>query len=232
MSVRSHETRKRKPMKVEKNKIKDYLFLVLAVLAIVTVSCRSKHAVLEGEPSATAFEPWTSVYASVNVDVDRPMSLGASGRTTMVKEEYVHVSMRFLGMEVAVLYLDTDSVYFVDKFHKYLFAEPLSTVLGARYQNLTLGDVQNMILGREKVPDAEGVEVKATDYVETVAGAVASNLSIKAERPQFDIDATLNWKPATATWNDTSRKVSFKVPSNYTRITIDNLMRMLKSMSF
>ncbi|MDE7125326.1 MAG: DUF4292 domain-containing protein, partial [Muribaculaceae bacterium] len=74
-----------------------------------------------------------------------------------------YISLRMLGMEVAYVYADTDSLYAVDKFHRRYFSADISS-LSSRY-GMTLGNLQNFMLGRiftfteggNAIPDARNV---------------------------------------------------------------------------
>lgn len=219
----------------------------VAILAVVSMSCgasQSGAGAISGKlqsytpqnGAANKQSPtvqWTNVYASVNLNISRPMSLGCSGKLTMQYGEYVHVSMRFLGMEVAAFYADNETVYFVDKYHRYLFAEPLANLLGDAYGYLTLKDIQQIILGQTLLESDDTVTILPSRYVDTADGlAVASQINITATPPQGTIEASMSWNPNSATWNDPNRKASFKVPDNYTRLGADDLLQILRSMSF
>lgn len=210
------------------------LFLILLLTAAAT-SCHSNKNVLSNQAAsagARQADSWTNVYANVNVSMSQPMSMSFNARVTMERDKYIYLSMRVLGMEAVAIYIDTDSAYFIDKYHKYLFAEPLSVILGQRFNYLTLSDIQQILLGRKVLTDIDPVSIETSDYVETPAGEVASLVSVFAPTEQGTIRAQMAWKPAQATWNDPSRSYSLKIPAGYSRITPDNLRTMLKSMSF
>lgn len=173
---------------------------------------------------------WTNLYTSANINIDAPMALGCSGRLTMEKGRYIHLSMRFIGMEVAVVYIDNEKVYFVDKYHKYIFAEPLSDLLGERYKGLSLSDIQDMVLGTAEIPDNGMARIEPSGYVGCSVGLVASRLSLNADLPQGKFSGSMSWNPVSATWNDKDRKVDFKAPDNYTRITLESLMQAFGNM--
>lgn len=109
-----------------------------------------------GEPHArfaamtAAYGLWQDVQMPVRATIRSPFSISASGRLTMVQGKLIHISVRLLGMEVAVMQVTPDSVFVVDKFHRYLIAEPTEK-LTAR-TGLTVGDMQNALLGRAFLP--------------------------------------------------------------------------------
>lgn len=136
-----------------------------AVLA-TSYSCSSKKTA--GAPSqaapakrnpmvqtlAATYTPWTSVYAPVNVRLERPASFSFSARATMVYGKYVHLSLRVLGMEAGVVYVDNDSAYIIDKLHKKAVAAPMTEL--TRRTSITLADIQGILLGQAVYP-GEGI---------------------------------------------------------------------------
>lgn len=224
---------------------KTYLLPAVALLSalMALTGCRSNKNSIAGQqyngpqPSAQqkaqpSAQEWTNVYSSVNLDLIKPVSIGCGGKMTMERDKYIHLSLRIFGMEVAAVYIDNEQACFVNKYNKYVYAEPLKTVLSAEYSHLTLSDIQNIILGRMTLPDTGKAIVTPSKFVDTPAGQVASLITIFAPTPQATIEAAADWKPASASWNDPSRSVSFKIPDNYKRITSDNLRSILKNLSF
>lgn len=207
-----------------------YLSAMLCVL-LALPACHSQKKSVAAQSYDTT-EEWSTLYAPVNVQIDKPMSMSFGGRVTMANGAYIHVSMRFIGMEVAAVYLDTDSAFFVDKYHKAVFAEPLATLLGSRYSHLGISDIQNILLGRATVPASDHASITPADFVETPVGQIASTLHIEASAKQGTLDATVDWKPATAKWNEPDRSVSFKMPANYRRISLESLRQMLGNLKF
>lgn len=210
---------------------KSVITVLAAVVAMVLVTaCRTStktHTQPAPVGQTVGESDWQNVYANVNVYASKPMSMNFSGRLTMERDRYIHLSMRFIGMEVAVLYMNVDSVYFVDKYHKYFYAEPLPVLLGSKYDYLTLGDLQRIYMGLEKLPDTDKFSIKQSDFQETPAGTVALSTEIFAETPQATLDGAIEWKKSGIRWNEPDRTVSFKVPANCRRITNDNLKNFL-----
>lgn len=208
------------------------ILLISFLSTVILTSCGSKTQVAQQQYVTPQPEhSWTTLYASVDLNMSRPMSMNFSTRATMENGKYIHLSMRFIGMEVAAMYMDNDSVFFVDKYHKYMFAEPLQTVLGQQYKHLTISDIQQLFLGQQTLPANDRIDLTPTDFVETQFGQIASLIKIDAHTPQGTILGSAKWKPTSAKWDETNRKADFKVPSGYKRIRPENLESMLKSMS-
>lgn len=213
--------------------MRKFLIFTLTLLTLAAMnSCRSSRTL----PTATnspdsEVADWQIVNSPISVSLSKPMDMSFNGRLTMEKDRNIHLSMRVFGMEVALMYIDTDSLYFIDKYHKYMFAEPLTSVLGSRYNHLGVGDIQKLLLGQTKIPTNDLVAVTTDQFVVTPAGPVASLLSIVAETPQDVLEGSWSWKPENAKWNDESKKVTFKLPDNYRRITMENVESMFKSLN-
>lgn len=203
----------------------------IAFLALILVSCRSKKAATSESYTSQPSE-WTTLYAPIDLNLHNPSKMSMSTRATMRNGEYIHLSMRFLGMEMATLYLNNDSIFFVDKYHKYLFAEPLADVLGQNYSTMTIGEIQNLFLGRTQITDNPNGQITPSNFVKTPVGLIASDLQVILDTDQGHIEGNVEWNPATAKWNEPNRSVSFKTPANYQRITQESLKSVIKSMSF
>ena len=99
---------------------------------------------------AASCAPWQSVQIPVRASLRSPVSVSASGRLTMVRDSLVHLSLRMLGIELAVVCVDKDSVRVFDKFHRYYIAEGTAALTGST--GITLADVQSLLLGRAFLP--------------------------------------------------------------------------------
>lgn len=99
---------------------------------------------------ASTYTQWQTLYAPVSVRCSRPFSISLSGRATMQRDSFIYLSMRMIGFEVAVLYVDTDSAVAIDKYHKIVASVPLSDITART--GLTLGDIQDVLLGRAFYP--------------------------------------------------------------------------------
>lgn len=118
----------------------------------------------------SAYGLWHDVRLPMRATLRSPMSLSASGTLTMVSGELIHASMRVLGIEVAVLRATPDSIYLIDKFHRYLVAESMKAVTART--GLTLPDMQSLLLGRACIPgDGAATPAAASQLRITADGA-------------------------------------------------------------
>lgn len=95
---------------------------------------------------AEGYGDWSDVSMPVKVNLLEPKYMSVSGKAVMVRGKEIYISLRVLGFEAGGIYVDRDSVYIYEKLHKVMLAEPMSRV--SRATGLTLGDIQDAILGR------------------------------------------------------------------------------------
>lgn len=89
---------------------------------------------------------WQAVSMPVKLSLLAPVNGSLSGRATLIRDKQIYISLRMLGIEVAYLYADSDSIYAVDKFHRYYFADETKS-LSLRY-GVTLANIQDLLTGR------------------------------------------------------------------------------------
>lgn len=153
------------------NKIlKNFTHIIIFILAFAAVGACSSHKaartsddtsskiskrvraknIPEVAALASTYTGWETFYAPFTLRCSQPISLSVSGRATMVRDQYIYMSMRMIGFEVAAFYVDSDSAYFADKYHKTLVVEPLAAVTART--GLTVGDLQDILMGRAFYP--------------------------------------------------------------------------------
>lgn len=99
---------------------------------------------------AASYTPWTTMSAPLKIEISHPVRFSASGKAEMVKGQCVSMVFRKIGIKVAELYVDRDSVMFVVKPLKIAYTESF-----ARFSNrtgLTMDDLQSALLGQAFVP--------------------------------------------------------------------------------
>ena len=223
-------------MKSINNKYSRLLLALTLVMAWAMSSCRSSRVATE-TPATESLE-WHDVYMPVKLNLKSPSSMSMSGRATMVRDSVINLSMRVLGFEVAVANITNDSVWLVDKYHKYMFAEPLSAITGT--YRMSVGDIQDMLLRRAALDDEiifdnarsdSPVSVKFSDPVTSGDNQYYSDINLSAKLSNIDVAATLEWSLSSAKWNE-NRQVNFAAPtSGYTVISAASVAKMLKSLS-
>lgn len=140
--------------------------LTTAIIAMAIAGCSShKHNATGGSataPTATpeistvadsyiysltsTYSDWDYLALPIDVELQSPQHIKLGGRMYMERDKSIYLSMRFLGMEVATLYLTNDTIYATEKIHKYYIAESVDQLLSGC--DLTIGDLQNLLLGR------------------------------------------------------------------------------------
>lgn len=91
-------------------------------------------------------QTWDQLQVPVKITLVKPQRFSISGRLYMIRGERIYASMRFMGIEVATLDVQPDSIHFYDKFHRKYVAESIASLMGSA--NVTIGDLQDLLLGR------------------------------------------------------------------------------------
>ncbi|MDE6287321.1 MAG: DUF4292 domain-containing protein [Muribaculaceae bacterium] len=146
------------------------LAAVILLAAVIAAGCSSQRKAATTTPAQTATggspvmrlaaayasgENWTDFYAPFSLKVSSPMGMSVSGRATMVRDSSILLSLRMLGIEMAQLYIDNDSARFVDKYHRCYCSVPTPSLTAIA--GITLGNLQDLMLGRAFIPGRDGV---------------------------------------------------------------------------
>lgn len=106
---------------------------------------------------------WQRVKVDVNVALTAPSNLSVSGRLTMERGKSIGLSMRMLGMEVAALYVTTDSITLVDRWHRRYLKEDYKRFLAGL--PMDIDNVQDIFMGRLfKAGQSEVAASSASDF--------------------------------------------------------------------
>lgn len=201
-------------------RIKHHAILLLSVLLLLAMAgCRSKKAVETVQP-----EQWTTFSAPLKVKLESPKKLSISGRCTMERGKSILLSVRMLGMEIGNAYVTPDSVYVLDKVHKYILAESLDAVLNGNYIEFTA--LQELLMGNG---DAAPWIADAIDY-RAVTDEQSGTLTVSAavDLGSF-VSGSLVWDIKSARRNETDIQ-KWKQPVGYTRIPSSSVAKMLKQL--
>lgn len=243
-------------------KIKYFVYLSVALMLF---SCKGKKTTPSqaspqgpGQPISEVFQllsntytEWDDVQLPVTLTMQSPQKLSISGRATMVRDQSIYFSLKFPFVgEVAQIYANADSVWFVDKYHRMFLSESLSTLCG-QYP-MSLDDIQDCILGQAFPLDASGVtaEYNLVEQVpwlnglyferqdidrkvvfqfaemqETPAGLACDMVNIYAKTDSLSMQAQILWNLNKAQWNQ-SKNIDFKRPgSNYQQVSLQSLLK-------
>lgn len=204
--------------------MKKYLLLILLPLLLIAMpSCRSKSNVAGGDSALTGQQeeaPWQNVSVPVKVELLEPVAFSISGRATMVRGEYVLVSMRMLGFEVGQVYVTPEELDIVVKqLDKMWIQQPI----GERFHKLGLpfSTLQDALLGDEA----------AIERLPESLGAVASgsgkspSLTLTTTAKGKRIRARLTVSLSEAQW-DQPTPAKFSTPgSSYKKTTLTEAMK-------
>lgn len=234
-------------------------FFILA-FALLAVSCR-KAAPLPAEVAATAplreayhsvgsrYGAWYAVYMPVHLSLESPSQFSISGRALLVPDSLIYMSLRKLGMEVAVLNIDCQRAVLLDKFHKIYISEPWPE--SAPDSLLSLRTLQSALLGRPwaaadcwkgyvadsllsatalRLGDYAGIDFFYSDFCATPCGPVPALVRLNATSPFFEASACIEWQPEKADW-DSDRRPAVRIPDDYKRVDAAALLRLLSNTS-
>ncbi len=196
-------------------------------------------------PLSDTYQEWADVYMPLTLSLQSPINQSVSGRVSMRRGEWIHMSLRVLGMEVGALLIDNEQVWVVDKMRHAYVHESLEALL-AKYP-LTVSDVQDCLLGQLFPPTrdiiTDNIEAAVTDqdppalqslilskgddryvqvsydgHAQSPAGIVASALVLNAVGLGKPIAGRIGWRLDKAEWN-TNRELKFAEPNDtYKRI--------------
>lgn len=115
---------------------------ILSLFTLLTACNSSKQAVPDStkteyahsdERLKTVIEQnttdWNVISVPVKLELKSPANISASARAYVCRDSSIYFSVRFLGMEIAMIDITNDSIIAVDKYHKYYAAERLTDVL-------------------------------------------------------------------------------------------------------
>lgn len=212
--------------------------MVAALICGMVAGCSGCKAVMS---LASEGGLWHDVVLPVKLSLKSPTSFSLGGRATIVRDSVVYMSFRVLGFEAAVLNVTADSVFFVDKYHKYYFAESMDAVLGRYRKDMGIGHIQELLMGRSPLAvdnvvtfgatSALPVSITYSNYEDACPGRMPRTVGIDATMKKMEVRAAIEWTPSSARCN-TYPQVRFRRPGNgYRRITIAEAQQMFKNIT-
>lgn len=199
--------------------------LLVCILAFGLAGCRSKQAtVAEPVPEEELIPQWDNVQIPVTLDISQPVSFTVNGTATMVRGEYIYMSFRLMGFEVAQAYMDPHEADLVIKPMKTWIQEPVSDRLSSR--NTDFVTLQEAMLGDPKSLEAI---VPSSVSVKRMGTATAPSFRAQTKLKGMTFDMTVSWDIDDARW-DVARPATFKAPapgSGYSKTTLKNATNLL-----
>lgn len=204
--------------------MKKYLLILLvALMGLTFPSCRSKKEAAGSETIAQEEVKWKNVAVPVKLELLEPQRLTLSGRATMVRGEYVYISLRMLGFEVAQIYLTPQEADVVVKqLQKMWIQEPIGDKLGRIGTPFTV--IQEAMLGE---PDAISSLPEKLDL--TVGGTRETPvLTLRITKDKQTLLGRMTLSLSDARW-DEPVPAGFVTPGKeYTRLGIKELQKIFK----
>lgn len=156
-----------------------YIIRLVALAALLAACACSSHrrSGLTGAPSPAESpaelaselvanaRPWRNVTVPVSLSVKDSGLPRLSGTLSMCADESIHLSIRFLGMEMGALYVDADSLKGYIKPRKMYIAESIPDLMGGF--PATVGNLQSLLMGElftlgAPVPSLKGADISVT----------------------------------------------------------------------
>ena len=146
--------------------------LLLIALSLLAASCGSSRAPKQQLPAEIpadislqtpqqrltalcgSYAEWEDVQIPVRATLTSKNGLTCSGKAALKRGEWISISLRMLGFEVASVWIDRDSVHAVDRYHKIYLSESIARVMGNA--GVTLTDIQDILMGRAFIAGPQG----------------------------------------------------------------------------
>lgn len=198
-----------------------FLYLCLLCVAVSALpSCRSAQ-----QATLTPQKPqgWHTLEVPVRVSLTEPEQLSANARLNMVRDSSVYLSLRMMGMEVAYLAAQADSVVICSRFHKLYAADRLSRLLPPEYANLQT--LQALLLGAE-IPAELAPFVKAVSPAPAAKMLPARQVDVTVPTGRKAVKAQLEYDTEQLTLDGPAKNMP-KLPRNAQRLDTDNMLKAL-----
>ncbi|MBD5346145.1 MAG: DUF4292 domain-containing protein [Bacteroides sp.] len=121
----------------------------------VASSSSSADAVTGYASMVEAYKPWERIRLPFTLRLMAPKKFSISGTATFERGSYVHMSMRMLGMEVAVLQFTPDSLTLVEKMNKQYLSVPVAKALGGL--DASIDNIEDLLTGRAFILGADSL---------------------------------------------------------------------------
>lgn len=209
------------------SRLRQILILCAALAGLTLASCGTKQITAEPQlPEPVTVMDWQDLYLPATFNLNSPKSFSLSGRITFVRDKHIQLSLRFLGMEVAVIDITPEQIIAVDKYHKMALSEPITPLLNSA--GITFSDLQDAFLGSASDAvlsklDSTPVSLTYGPMVTSPEGSIPRFIAISASVGGTPLEFELYYKPEKADWNS-GRTAGVNIPSNYKIIDARSLL--------
>lgn len=141
---------------------------------------------------AATYGSWKTFTTTGRITIGAGESFSSAMQMRMVNGKYVSISLRpILGIEVGKLYVSTDSIIVIDKYHKAYLAESLKRFTTA--MPLSLSALQDLLLSRVfSITDGTLSERNAKSFSCEPDGAEVLRIKPRKQFTQFGYSFVLN----------------------------------------
>lgn len=121
---------------------------------------------------AASYGTWTDVNVPVTLQLTSPTKISVSARARMVRNSCIDLSFRFFGMEVARVWISSDSIVAASRQKKVYLAESLATL--TKNLPMNVGNLQDMLLGRPFILGGTTLSAENADemYLDSADGSL------------------------------------------------------------
>lgn len=203
--------------------MKTLRFIFPLLLLLCMAGCRSaKQPAPEIEPEGGEEPTWTNVTMPVKVSISEPVHFTMNGTATMVRNEYVLVTFRYFGFDVASLCLTPESIDMVVKMpQKAWLHEPIGDRLTKR--GLQFSTLQEAMLGNRSVLKLLPESIDVTPGGSETSPEITVRTTVRGRK----IEVSLSYNLEAAKWNR-QNPPHFTAPgSDYTKMTLESAVKLL-----
>lgn len=109
----------------------------------------------------SSYGGWKEMNVPMKLEILAPEKMSVSARAYMRHGKDIYVSFRFLGIEVANIYVTNDSIFGTDKINSRYVAEEIGPVLAGA--DVSVSDIQDLLTGRMFVNGGNGLSGASAD---------------------------------------------------------------------
>lgn len=146
--------------------------ILLAIIAVISITgCRSQKDTATGKSEISAvndfvsmvdsYTPWQKIRVPFTLKLLSPQKFSIGGTAVFDRGNMVNMSMRMLGLEVAVLQITPDSLTFVEKMNRQYLTVPVAKALGGL--DASIDNIQDLLTGRAFILGADSLSASMKD---------------------------------------------------------------------